>query len=98
MSNITLENYPDVRDLTRSFSEDIQLRVNGYIETLSAHFRPGAVFGSYVSSGSKGSGNQENPAKASAAFTQFATVFKEIAGTAPLSLDPQLPTVIEINY
>jgi len=98
MSNITLENYPDLRDLTRSVSDDVLARVSSYIETVGAHFRPSTYFGSYVTSSTKGSGNQDNPAKASAAYTQFMAVFKEIANTPPISLDPLLPSAIEINY
>jgi hypothetical protein len=99
MSNLTLETYPDLRDLTRSVSEEFQTRITSYMETVNAHFRPGAVFGSYVTTGAaKGTGNQENPNKASGAFSQFIAFFKTIGAASPFNLEPQLPDVLEINY
>ena len=96
MQNVTLENYSDIRDRTRKISEDIRCRIGGHLETVKTHFRSGPVFGSYVLSGSKLSG-QENPRNASAAFAQLMAFFKQIAVSTPFNLDPKLPDAIEIS-
>jgi len=90
MNEITLENYPDLRDFTRKFSEDIQTRLSGHIQIAYSQFRPAGVLGSYVKA-------KENPKNAAADFAQFKTFFKEIAVSAALSLDPNLPEALDIN-
>ena len=95
--NITYENYPDIRDLTRKLSHDMQTRVGGHLETLKSHFRPGPVFGSHLTSGSKASG-LENPRTAAAAFAQLAAQYKQVAVSSPFNLDPVLPDAININF
>lgn len=97
MNTFTFENYPDIRDLTRKLSKDIQSRIGGHLETVKTHFRPGPVFGQHLSSGSKSSA-PENPRNASAAFAQFTALFKQVAVSAPLNLDPELPDAIDISF
>jgi len=94
MNNVTFENYPDIRDLTRKLGKDIQSQLGGHIEAVKSHFRPGPVFGPYLSSGSKA----ENPRTAAAAFAQFTAFFKQIAGSAALNVEPTLPEAIDINF
>jgi hypothetical protein len=89
MNNVTLQNYPDLRDLTRVMSEDLQARINGYIEMVSANFRPATVFGS--STGARPAGSAE-------ALAQFTASFKEIAGANPLNVETTLPEVLDFNF
>jgi hypothetical protein len=95
MSDVTLENYPDLRDLTRSISEDVQARIGAYIEALSPQFRPSTALGSFVVTASRSTG-QDSPKNAASAFTQFVGIFKEIA--TKLGLDTKLGDAIEMNY
>lgn len=88
--NITLENYPDLRDFTRKFSEDVQNRLTNHLQVAQSQFRPSGVFGPYV-------GSKESPKNASADFMQFKEFFKELAVSAPLKLDPNLPDELVIN-
>jgi hypothetical protein len=97
MNTFTFENYPDIRDLTRKLSKDIQARIGGHIETVKTHFRPGPVFGHHLASGSKSSA-AENPRNASAAFEQFKILFKQVAVSAPLNLEPELADAIDITF
>jgi hypothetical protein len=97
MESITLENYPDIRDLTRKMSKDLQVRIGGHLETIKTHFRPAPVFGSHLSSFSKSSG-LENPKNAEVAFAQLRAVFKQIAISAQLNVEPSLPDAIDINF
>jgi hypothetical protein len=97
MINFTLETYPDIRDLTRKLSQDIQSRLCGHLETVKSHFRPGSVFGSHVSSGSKSSG-PENSRNAEVAFAQLTESYRQIAASPALNLDATLPNVLDINF
>jgi hypothetical protein len=97
MENITLENYPDIRDLTRKMSKDLQVRIGGHLETIKTHFRPAPVFGSHLSSWSKSSG-PENPKNTEAAFAQLRALFKQIAVSPQLNVEPSLPDTIDINF
>jgi hypothetical protein len=96
MTNVTLQNYPDLRDLTRSISEDIQSRITTYIEAVSHLFRPSPVFGPYVTTPSK-TPSSENPKTASSSFAQYRTLHKEVANAAPFGLDVNLPDVVVVN-
>ena len=97
MESITLENYPDIRDLTRKMSKDLQVRMGGHLETIKTHFRPAPVFGSHLSSFSKSSA-LENPKNAEVAFAQLKALFKQIAISAQLNVEPSLPDAIDINF
>jgi len=95
MSHITLETYPDIRDLTRKMSTDMQARIGGHLETIKSHFRPAAVFGAHLSPGSK---SAENPKNAATAFAQFTALFKQIAVDTHLNIEPSLPEAIDIHF
>src|SRR5579862_9668362 len=97
MNNFTFENYPDIRDLTRKLSKDMHARIGGHLEAVKAQFRPGPVFGQHLASVSKSSA-VENPRNASAAFAHFTTIFKQLASSAPLNVDPELTDAIDISF
>lgn len=90
MNNVTLLNYPDLRDLTRTVSEELQSRVNGYIETVSNHFRPASAFG--------GAGSTENSRAAQDAFAEFTAAFKSVAGSSTFNVDSSPPAVADLTY
>jgi hypothetical protein len=94
MTNITLDNYPDLRDLTRSISRNLQVRIANYLEVTQTHFRPAPVFGPHLASGSKA----EHSKNAGEAFAQFRANFKQIAASAQLNIEPALPDAIDINF
>ena len=96
MNNFTFDNYPDIRDLTRKLSQDIQSRLGGHIETVKSHFRPGPVFGPHLLSGAKASA--DGPGNASNAFAQLRALFRQIAVAPALNLDPELPDAIDIHF
>jgi hypothetical protein len=97
MNTFTFENYPDIRDLTRKLSQDMQARLSGHLEAVKAHFRPASVFGSHISAGSKSPG-QESPRNAAAAFAQLAANYKQVAASPALNLDPALPDPIDVHF
>jgi hypothetical protein len=88
MRPITVDNYADIRDLTREVSEHVRLRLSSYIEVVRSQLRPSLALGSHV-------GSKENPKDASAAFAQFKALFRGIA--SPANLDPDLPDVVDAN-
>jgi hypothetical protein len=94
MTNITLDSYPDIRDLTRKISKDLQVRIGGHLETTKTHFRPAPVFGPHLASGSK----TEHAKNAAEAFAQFRANFKQIAASPQLNIEPTLPDAIDINF
>lgn len=92
-TEVTLETYSDIRDLTRKIGADCQARISGYLDTVKHHFRFGTTFGACLS-GSK-SGLPETPRNAVAAVAQFAAAFKQIAESTPLNIDPKLPEGVD---
>ncbi|MBL8241088.1 MAG: hypothetical protein JNM66_26940 [Bryobacterales bacterium] len=91
--SINLDNYADLRDISRQFCGDLQTQITGHLETVRQLFRPAAVFGPYLLGSHK-----DAPRDAANAFAQFKTFFAEVAATKPLSLDPTVPDAIEINF
>ncbi len=96
MNDFTLDTYPDIRDLTRKLSQDIQARLGGHLDAVKSHFRPGPVFGPHLSSGSKVPG--ENPRSAAMAFAQLKDSYRQIAASPALNLEPELPEAIDVNF
>lgn len=91
--NINLDNYADLRDISRQFCTTLQSQVSGHLETVRALFRPAAVFGPYLLGSHK-----DFPRDAAVAFGQFKSFFAESVGSKPLSLDPTVPDAIEIAF
>ena len=94
MTNITLDSYPDIRDLTRKISKDLQVRIGSHLETTKTHFRPAPLFGPHLASGSK----TEHAKNAAEVFAQFKANFTQIAASAQLNIEPTLPDAIDINF
>ncbi|MBI2687166.1 MAG: hypothetical protein HYX27_12685 [Acidobacteria bacterium] len=90
---INLDNYADLRDISRNFCGTLEARANGYLETLRHLFRPAAVFGAYLAGSHK-----DAPRDAAVAIAQFRTFFAEAAGSKPMLLDGTLPDILEINF
>ncbi len=97
MNNLSFETFPDIRDLTRKLSQDVQSRIGGHLDAVKPHFRPGPVFGPHLSSGSK-SASLENPRNAATAFAQLGALYKQVAVSPALNLDPTLPDAIDIQF
>lgn len=91
--NINLDNYADLRDISREFCSTLQTQVAGHLETVRQLFRPAAVFGPYILGSHK-----DAPRDAAVAFGLFKTFFAEVSATKPVSLDPTLPDAIEISF
>jgi hypothetical protein len=90
---INLDNYADLRDISRQFCGTLQSQAGGYLETVRQLFRPAAVFGAYLIGSHK-----DAPRDAAVAFGQFKTFYAEVAGSKPLSLDAAVPDALEIPF
>lgn len=90
---INLDNYADLRDISRQFCGTLQSQAAGYLETVRLLFRPGAVFGPYIAGSHK-----DNPRDAAVAYASYKAYFAEVAATKPLSLDPAVPDALEIPF
>ncbi len=90
---ISLDNYADLRDISRQFCGALQAQATGHLETVRHLFRPAAVLGPYLIGSHK-----DAPRDALTAMTQFKAFFAEVAGPKPLNLDPTLPDLIELNF
>jgi len=95
MNNVTFENYPEIRDLTRKLSQDMQSRIASHLDVVKTHFRPAPVFGAHLTSGSNSS---ENPRAAAEAFAQLTSIYKQIAASPVFNLDTTLPDPIDITF
>lgn len=93
MSTINLENYADLRDISRQFCATLQGRAAANLETVRALFRPGAVFGPFLAGSHK-----DAPRDAATSMAQFRTFFAEAAGAKPFSLDPTVPEPFEAVF
>jgi len=93
MADINLDNYADLRDISRQFCGTLQTQAAGHLETVRQLFRPAAVFGPYLAGSHK-----DAPRDAAAAIAQFKTFFAEVAPVKPISLDPAVPDMMEINF
>lgn len=91
--SINLDNYADLRDISRQFCGSLQSQITGHLETVRQLFRPASVFGPYLLGSHK-----DAPRDASVAYGQFKSFFAEVAATKPLSLDPTVPDAIEIAF
>ncbi|MFN0101761.1 MAG: hypothetical protein ACKV2U_06675 [Bryobacteraceae bacterium] len=91
--NINLDNYADLRDLSRQFCGALQSQVAGHLETVRQLFRPAAVFGPYLAGSHK-----DSPRDAATAISQFKAFYAEAAPSKPLSLDPAVPDMMEIGF
>ena len=91
--SINLDNYADLRDISRQFCGTLHSQAGGYLETTRLLFRPGAVFGPYIVGSHK-----DNPRDAAVAFASFKAYFAEVAASKPLSLDSALPDAFEIPF
>lgn len=91
--SINLDNYADLRDISRQFCGTLQSQAGGYLETTRLLFRPGAVFGPYIVGSHK-----DNPRDAAVAFASFKAYFAEVASAKPLLLDAALPDAFEIPF
>ncbi len=92
-NSINLENYADLRDISRQFCGILQAKAVANLETVRALFRPAAVFGPYLLGSHK-----DAPRDAAIAIGQFRTYFAEVAATKPLSIDGTLPDQLEITF
>lgn len=90
---INLDNYADLRDISRQFCGTLQTQAAGFLETVRLLFRPGAVFGPYIVGSHK-----DNPRDAAIAFASFKAYYAEVASGKPLSLDPTVPEGLEIPF
>jgi hypothetical protein len=93
VAEINLDNYADLRDISRQFCGSLQAQAVGHLETVRQLFRPAAVFGPYIAGSHK-----DAPRDAGAAMAQFKTYFAEVAPGKPLSLDTAVPDMMEINF
>lgn len=93
MAEINLDNYADLRDISRQFCAGLQSQLGGHLETVRHLFRPAAVFGPYILGSHK-----DAPRDAGAAMAQFKTFFGEVAPLKPVSLDPAIPDALEIAF
>jgi len=93
VADINLDNYADLRDISRQFCASLQSQVGGHLETVRQLFRPAAVFGPYIAGSHK-----DAPRDAGAAMAQFKTYFAEVAPVKPISLDPAVPDMMEIGF
>jgi hypothetical protein len=93
MAEINLDNYADLRDISREFCGTLQSQVGGHLETVRQLFRPAAVFGPYLAGSHK-----DAPRDAAAAMAQFKTFFGEVAPGKPFSLEPVVPDMMEIGF
>ncbi|HEU0122213.1 MAG TPA: hypothetical protein VFQ91_16910 [Bryobacteraceae bacterium] len=91
--NINLDNYADLRDVSRQFCTSLQTQASGYLETVRQLFRPAAVFGPFLIGSHK-----DAPRDAAVAYGQFKAFFAEVAAAKPLSLDPSLPDALEVTF
>jgi hypothetical protein len=90
---INLDNYADLRDISRQFCAELQSQGGGYLETVRQLFRPAAVFGPYLVGSHK-----DSPRDAAVAFGQFKTAYAEAVASRPLSLDATIPDALEIPF
>jgi len=90
---INLDNYADLRDISRQFCATLQSQAGGHIETVRQLFRPAAVFGAFLIGSHK-----DAPRDAATAYASFKTYFGEVASGKPLSLDPSLPEALELSF
>jgi hypothetical protein len=93
VADINLDNYADLRDISRQFCASLQSQVGGHLETVRQLFRPAAVFGPYIAGSHK-----DAPRDAGAAMAQFKAYFAEVAPGKPISLDPAVPDLMEIGF
>lgn len=93
MPDINLDNYADLRDISRQFCSSLQSQAGGHLETVRQLFRPAAVFGHYLAGSHK-----DAPRDAAAAIAQFKGFFAEVAPSKPVSLEPSIPDIMEINF
>lgn len=90
---INLENYADLRDLSRQFCGALQAQVGVHLETVRQLFRPAAVFGPYLVGSHK-----DSPRDAAVALAGFKAFFAEVAATKPLNLETSVPDALEIAF
>lgn|GEM_PF-292476 len=93
MPEINLDNYADLRDISRQFCANVQSQAGGHLETVRQLFRPAAVFGPYLAGSHK-----DAPRDAAAAIAQFKTYYAEVAAVKPISLDTAIPDPLEIAF
>jgi hypothetical protein len=93
MSTINLENYADLRDISRQFCGTLQGRAAGHLETVRVLFRPGAVFGPFLAGSHK-----DAPRDAATSMAQFRSFFAEVAAAKPFSLDASVPEPFETVF
>ena len=91
--NINLDNYADLRDISRGFCANVQAQVTGHLETVRVLFRPAALFGAHLAGIHK-----DNPRDAALNIGQFRTYFSEAVAPKPMSLDGTLPDPFEIDF
>jgi hypothetical protein len=90
---INLDNYADLRDISRQFCASLQAQAQGYLEAVRLLFRPAAVLGPHIMGSHK-----EAPRDAAAAMNQFRSLFGEAVAGKPFLLDAALPDSLEIQF
>ena len=91
--SINLDNYAELRDISRQFCGTLQAQASNHLETVRQLFRPAAVFGPYIIGSHK-----DAPRDGATAIAEFRAFFAEAAASRPMSLDPTLPDTFEINF
>jgi hypothetical protein len=90
---ITLENYPDLREATREFSGQIRRQISSFLDTMKYNYRPAATFGQFVTVGQK-----ETPKDASANLAQLKAHIKDVVSVKPFTMNYAVPEILEFNF
>jgi len=90
---ITLDTFPDLRDATRALAASVSATITSYLEMTKPHYRPPAVFGTFVAAGQK-----DSPRDAKANFEQFKEAVTQAVSVVPLTRKLTVPDGVEISF
>ena len=90
MTDITLDNYPALRDQTRAMTKDIEARLNSHLDVVAHRLQPDSVYGATLVPLSK-----RNPPTAPKAYAELVEKYNAISTS--LRLDTKLPDPVEVS-
>ncbi len=88
--DITIGDYPKLRNRTRELAAKIQPRLDDHLTMVKEQFRPVLVFGAVASPGAR-----EGPKDAGIAYATFRKLYNDVAES--LSVSGELPETLTLN-
>jgi len=90
---ISMENQPDLRELTRSFADQIKPKIDLALNATKHLYRPAAMLGKFVT------GNQKDaPKNVEKNIEQFKLAFKDATSAKPFGISLPLNDTIDLEF